>query len=145
MSKRIKIEENRTQENDGFSSSDGEFDKEVERTYSLSRRVQLLRNQITREKKEHAAKIEEKDEEIRNLKKRHASEIEEKDEEIKNLKKEHANEIKEKDADVKNLKAEVLKQDKKNIQTEERNLELEKPKSSDKYSVKPSFLADRTV
>ena len=67
MTKRIKIEENKTQENDGFSSSDGEFEREVGKMYSLTRRVELLRKQITREKKEHATEIAEKVEDIRNL------------------------------------------------------------------------------
>ena len=61
--------ENKTEgkpDNDGFSSSDGEFDKEVE-VLIVTKPVAVLRNQIRRERKEHAAEILKKDEKIEKL------------------------------------------------------------------------------
>ena len=71
LQKRIKTEENKfseAREDDGFSSSDGEFEKELARIDSYERRITLLRNQIRREKNMHTNKIAEKDEEIEKLK-----------------------------------------------------------------------------
>lgn len=53
-------------DNDGFSSSDGEFDKQVE-LMRESQRVNKLRNQIRRIKKEHSHEISKKDERITEL------------------------------------------------------------------------------
>ena len=53
-------------ENDGFSSSDGEFDKQVEMMRE-SQRVNTLRNQIRRITTEHSIEISKKNEKIANL------------------------------------------------------------------------------
>ena len=69
----MRTDENKSpdaRENDGFSSSDGEFEKEIERiTCNIyERRILRLRNQLRRERTEHSNEIAEKDEKIENLK-----------------------------------------------------------------------------
>lgn len=54
------------QDNDGFSSSDGEFDKQIEMIRE-SKRVNVLRNQIRRIKKEYFIEISKKNETITEL------------------------------------------------------------------------------
>ena len=71
FNKKLKLKETKSpkiRENDGFSSSDGEFEKELAKIDSYERRITLLRNQIRGMRKEHINEIAEKDEEIEKLK-----------------------------------------------------------------------------
>ena len=65
-----KIKSPDARENDGFSSSDGEFEKEIERiTCNIyERRILRLRNQIRRERNENSIEIAKKDAKIEDLK-----------------------------------------------------------------------------